>query len=245
MENVNETVAGKAFHVLAGFGDSIMKGVILRKTTAEGRPEYELTKQSILERCGKLLGIDTVNYARFGCTAPMGSKLVERYGMRLNDEQTVLIGYGGNDSDYDWEDIADHPDDIHHPKTSMFDFVRSYHQIINRIRQSGATPVMLTMPPMDADRYFNFFTRNLSDWHRSNILKWLGGSTKQISLGHELYNKQLYAIAQQENVRILDVTTDLMAKSDWADYLCADGIHPNEKGQICLAETIANQLRVA
>ena len=243
MEQENSTVMETAKRMLAGFGDSIMKGVMLRRTTAEGHPEYELSKQSVIERCGELLGIDAVNYARFGCTAPMGEKLVDRYQARLSPEQIVLIGYGGNDSDYDWDTIAEYPLDQHLPKTEMSSFVQSYKHIIARVREAGATPVMLSMPPMDADRYFDFFTRNLSDWHKQNILSWLGGSTAHISTGHELYNLQLYKIAREEQVPIVDITTDFLAARNYQDYLCVDGIHPNEKGQERMAEIIVKQLQ--
>ncbi len=229
--------------MLAGFGDSIMKGVMLRNAAKEGRPEYELSKRSIIDRCGEQLGMPVSNFARFGCTAPMGEKLVERYGERLSEGETVLIGYGGNDSDYDWESIADHPEDTHQPRTRMEDFVAAYHRIINRIRSAGAIPVMLSMPPMDADRYFRFFTRNLSDWHKNNILSWLGGNTAPIVSGHELYNLALYNIAQQEQVRILDITSGFLSERVYDSYLCDDGIHPNEAGQARMSSFIVSQLR--
>ena len=229
--------------MLAGFGDSIMKGVMLRSALKEGRPEYELSKQSIIDRCGEQLGVPVSNFARFGCTAPMGEKLVERYESRLNAGETVLIGYGGNDSDYDWDAIADHPTDTHLPRTRMEDFVAAYHRIIDKIRKAGATPVMLSMPPMNADRYFRFFTRNLSDWHKKNILSWLGGSTAPITSGHELYHLALYKIAADEQVRILDITSGFLTGRNYDAYLCEDGIHPNEAGQACISKLIVSQLR--
>lgn len=229
--------------MLAGFGDSIMKGVMLRSALKEGRPEYELSKQSIIDRCGQQLGEPVSNFARFGCTAPMGEKLVERYESRLNAGETVLIGYGGNDSDYDWDAIADHPDDTHLPRTCMEDFVAAYHRIISRIREAGAKPVMLSMPPMDAERYFRFFTRNLSDWHKKNILSWLGGSTAPIITGHELYNLALYKIANEQHVPIVDITSGFLTERMFDAYLCDDGIHPNEAGQARISKLIVSQLR--
>lgn len=229
--------------MLAGFGDSIMKGVMLRSALKEGRPEYELSSKSIIDRCGEQMGVPVSNFARFGCTAPMGEKLVERYESRLDADETVLIGYGGNDSDYDWEAIADHPDDTHLPRTRMEDFMAAYHHIIDKVRQAGAVPVMLSMLPMDADRYFRFFTRNLSDWHKKNILRWLGGSTAPIVTGHELYNIALYKIAQKEQVRILDITSGFLDGPTCEAFLCDDGIHPNEAGQARISQLIVSQLQ--
>ncbi|MBP5477674.1 MAG: SGNH/GDSL hydrolase family protein [Paludibacteraceae bacterium] len=229
--------------MLAGFGDSIMKGVMLRSAIKEGHPEYELSKRSIIDRCGELLGESVSNFARFGCTAPMGERLVERYESRLSEGETVLIGYGGNDSDYDWEAIADHPGDTHLPRTRMEDFVAAYHRIINRIRNAGAIPVMLSMPPMDADRYFRFFTRNMSDWHKKNILTWLGGNTALIVSGHKQYDMALYNIAQEEQVRILDIKSGFLSECAYDSYLCDDGIHPNEAGQARMSSFIVSQLR--
>ncbi|MCR4664688.1 MAG: SGNH/GDSL hydrolase family protein [Paludibacteraceae bacterium] len=229
--------------MLAGFGDSIMKGVMLRSAVKEGRPEYELSKQSIIERCGQQLGTPVSNFARFGCTAPMGEKLVDRYESRLNPDETVLIGYGGNDSDYDWEAIADLPDDMHLPRTPLDTFIAAYRNIISKIRHAGAIPVMLTMPPMDAERYFNFFTRNLSDWHKKNILSWLGGTTDTIIKGHNIYNDAIRQIADEQNVRLLDITSDFNNLQSINSMLCNDGIHPNEDGQAYITNLIVSQLK--
>ena len=229
--------------MLAGFGDSIMKGVVLRRLREDGKPEYELTDRSLVERCAQRLGVPAANYARFGCTAAMGEKMVERYEDRLHAGQNVLLCYGGNDSDYDWQSIADQPHTVHEPKTLLDDFIKAYKGIIERIRLKGATPFIMSLPPMDANRYFGFVTRNLSATQRGNVLDWLHGTTDQIIAGHERYNQTVRQIAAENGVHLLDGSLPLAEGQSVSDYLCQDGIHPNDAGLSLLADSLAGQLR--
>lgn len=229
--------------MLAGFGDSIMKGVVLRRLREDGKPEYELTAQSLIERCAQRLGVTAANYARFGCTAPVGEKMVERYEDRLQTGQNVLLCYGGNDSDYDWQSIAEQPHSAHEPKTVLTDFIEAYKRMIERIRHKGATPFIMSLPPMDANRYFEFVTRNLTELQRGNVLAWLNGTTDRIIAGHELYNQTVRQIAADQGVCLLDGSLHIGAGQSASDYLCADGIHPNDAGLTLLADSLAGQLR--
>ena len=229
--------------MLTGFGDSIMKGVVLRSSKVEANPHYELSSLSLIERCGKLLGLQTNNYSRFGCTASVGEKLLTRYENNLDSNHLVLLEYGGNDSDYNWKEIADDPLTEHKPNTVLDDFISAYRRMIDKVKAIGATPVMLSLPPMDADRYFHFFTRNWTEQQKQNVLTWLGGSTTHITTGHELYNMTITNIARQAGVSLIDLTTDLLLTRDYEKYLCEDGIHPNAACLNRLAESIANQLR--
>ena len=199
--------------------------------------------QSIVDLCGRKLGTSTTNYARVGGTAPLGEQMVERYEERLNNNQIVLIGYGGNDSDYEWSAIAVSPEGEHHPRTSLNDFVCAYTRIIERVRSAGATPVLLSMPPVDGDRYFHFFSRYWTDEERENVMNWLGGNTASIATEHQRYNITMSKIAQEQGVQMVDITTDFLNTRDYSDYLDEDGIHPNEKGQRRIADLIVEHLQ--
>ena len=227
--------------MITAFGDSIVKGVLLQ-SNPDGTHEYGVSNESIVDLCGRKLGISTLNYARFACTAPLGERMVERYESRLNPEQIVLIGYGGNDSDYNWSAIAAHPEEEHHPRTNLTEYVNAYTHMIQRVRSAGAIPVLLSMPPMDGEKYFQFFSKYWTEEEKENVLKWLGGSTTHITTSHELYNITTWKIAQEQHVPMIDITTDFLNRRDYPTYLCEDGVHPNKKGQERIADLIVEQL---
>lgn len=204
--------------MLTAFGDSIVKTVDL---------------------CGQKLGISTLNYARMGATAPQGEQLIERYKLLLKPNQIVFIGYGLNDCAYDWTAIAAFPNQEHYPRTSLREYKEAYTRIIETVRGTGAVPVVLSLPPMDADRYFHFFSRYWTEEEKENVLQWLGGSTTHIAQEHELYNTTTWKIAQEQGVQVIDIKNDLLADGDYLQYLSEDGIHPNEKGQAKIADLIA------
>lgn len=66
----------------------------------------------------------------------------------------LLLEYGGNDSDYDWPQIAAAPKEEHFPKTMLSVFERAYGELISLGRSLGMQPVIMTLPPIDAQKYF-------------------------------------------------------------------------------------------
>lgn len=229
--------------MLTALGDSIIKGVVLNNdANLSGMRRYQVSSQTITDRCGQLLNTDIINLGKFGCTAPLGLKIAQNNAQKLEQSKYVLVEYGGNDSDYCWQQIADDPQGLHLPHTSIREFIAAYHSILASIVAAGAIPVMLSLPPMDADRYFNFFSQGWNQQQKENVISWLGGSTSHISAGHELYNMTAFKIANQENVRIIDITSDFLADRNYSEYLCEDGIHPNELGQARIADMIVREM---
>ena len=134
-----------------------------------------------------------------------------------------------------WQAIADCPDSEHHPKTPLRIFEKTYARVINKVRERGYTPLIMSLPPMNAQQYFNFFTSNFNDTQKSNVLKWLHGSVNTIWAGHELYNDAVKRVASATDCVLIDCTTTL---GDGKNYLCDDGIHPNLAGQSKIASII-------
>lgn len=224
---------------LAALGDSIIRGVILK---AEGlRERYTLSDKNIVDRCGEGLDSEVVNLGKMGCTIEAGERILDKSISRLEGAKYVLLEYGGNDSDYDWRAIAQSPKEAHLPRTPLHTYESAYERVIHKVRQAGCTPLVLSLPPMDAERYFQFFTTGMSDEQKRNILGWLSGSTNTIMSGHELYNVATWKVAQRTGAQWIDITSDLLIGHQYRRYLCDDGIHPNEQGQarICSRLCIA------
>lgn len=226
---------------LVALGDSIIKGVLVR---SEGeRSRYSLADKSIVECCAEKLGGESLNLGKMGCTIEAGERILDRYLDKMSGAQYVLLEYGGNDSDYNWQEIAESPEKEHFPRTRLEVFEEVYERVICKIKEIGAIPLVLSLPPMDAERYFAFFSQKWEDGFRANVMRWLGGSTNTIMSGHELYNLATMRIAQRTGAQWIDVTSGLLKEHNFRAYLCDDGIHPNERGQRMIAEAVLQSLR--
>ena len=226
---------------LVALGDSIIKGVLVQ---SEGeRSRYSLADKSIVECCAEKLGGESLNLGKMGCTIDAGERILNRYLDKMSGAQYVLLEYGGNDSDYNWQEIAEAPEKEHFPRTRLEVFEQVYERVINKIKELGAIPLVLSLPPMDAERYFAFFSQKWEDGFRANVMRWLGGSTNTIMSGHELYNLATMRIAQRTGAQWIDVTSGLLKGHNFRAYLCDDGIHPNERGQRMIAEAVLQSLR--
>ena len=226
---------------LVALGDSIIKGVLVR---SEGeRSRYSLADKSIVECCAEKLGGESLNLGKMGCTIEAGERILDRYLDKMSGAQYVLLEYGGNDSDYNWQEIAESPEKEHFPRTRLEVFEEVYERVICKIKEMGAIPLVLSLPPLDAERYFAFFSQKWEDGFRANVMRWLGGSTNTIMSGHELYNLATMRIAQRTGAQWIDVTSGLLKEHNFRAYLCDDGIHPNERGQRMIAEAVLQSLR--
>jgi len=148
------------------------------------------------------------------------------------------MNFGGNDSDFLWQEISAAPDALHEPRTPIDIFEQTYLKLIGHVRQCGLTPILLNLPPVDHVRYFAWISRELN---ADNILKWLGGSSEFIYRWHEQYNVAVHKIAQTANVKLIDIRSAFLQRRDYHKCLSDDGIHPNEKGHTLIAETVLRQ----
>ncbi len=226
---------------LVALGDSIIKGVLVQY---EGeRSRYSLADKSIVECCAEKLGGESLNLGKMGCTIEAGERILDRYLDKMSGARYVLLEYGGNDSDYNWQEIAEAPEKEHFPRTRLEVFEEVYERVVCKIKQMGAIPLVLSLPPMDAERYFAFFSQKWEDGFRANVMRWLGGSTNTIMSGHELYNLATMRVAQHAGAQWIDVTSGLLKDHNFRAYLCDDGIHPNERGQRMIAEAVLDAIK--
>ncbi len=226
---------------VCAFGDSVMKGIVADKDSSAGRGlKYRISEMGFAERCRRNLNIGVENFARFGGVVSQGTRLVERYKEKIKECDFVLFEFGGNDCDHDWGAIAENPDEVHRPKTPMQQFMEIYSAMIDTVKSLGSTPVLLSLPVLDPNRFFNFVTQGLN---RSNVLKWLGGTVLSIERWHEMYNMAVFRLGAMKRVPVIDITSVFLEKKDYSDYICDDGIHPNEKGHGLIERAIMEFLQ--
>ena len=116
---------------------------------------------------------------------------------------------------------------------------KTYARIIGKVRQAGLTPIVMSMPAMDAERYYQFFTSVFSDEEKRNVSRWLKNGAEAIWAGHELYNDAIKRVAAATDAMLVDVSK---AFSQPDKYLCIDGIHVNAMGQTKIAAAIAHAI---
>ena len=214
------------------WGDSVMKGVVYD----ENKSKYTLLSENGADKASRKLGLRLFNRSRMGCTVTKGLQLLKKDLQRPEAAcDAALIEFGGNDCDYDWAQVAAHPEQDHQPKTPLPLFIAQLRDMIDLVRQKGMQPVMMTLPPLHAQRYFDFFTRNgLSG---DSILRWLG-DVQHIYRWHERYNAAVMRVAQECGCPLADVRDAFLAEPDYRDLLCADGIHPNAKGHALMESVL-------
>lgn len=232
---INENNQMNTTKVVA-LGDSVTRGVILAEPN-----RYSLAEHSYLDIVSRSLDLQVSNYGRFGATIEMGEEMIRRHSDEISASGYTLIEYGGNDCDFDWMKIADSPMEDHAPKTKLKDFKERYVDIINKIRELGSCPIIISLPPILPVPFFSFVSRSMTDEQKANVISWLGGSTDIISRWHESYNRALFMIAQETQTPIIDITSPFDTfRGDIASLYCPDGIHPNDEGHRMIAATIIN-----
>lgn len=222
-------------NMICTFGDSIMRGIVTKEKDETGKPKYTISDNGFVNRCEQTLGVTIQNFACYGSTTSHGMKYIDRHEKSIEDAKYVVFEFGGNDCDHNWKEVSDAPLEAHYPKIMPSVFVQQYEALINRVRNMDCQPVILSMPLIDPDKFFDFLSSGLN---RDNILSWLGGRTMRLYQWHEMYNVHLFKMARRLQVPIIDITTPFLNQGNYTDYLCDDGIHPNEKGHALIADTV-------
>lgn len=125
---------------------------------------------------------------------------------------------------YDWKAIAANPNGKHEPQIDLVAYKALYSNKIAQARARGMEPVLVSLPIMDENRYFASITRGMSMQERKNLLYWLGGRTERLRNIHALYNLALFRLASVQCVHIIDITSPMLACSDFDRLLEQDGV---------------------
>lgn len=225
---------------IVSFGDSVMKGIVTEKDmdSQEVQSRYVITEYAFTSLCAKRLGAKISNYGRFGNNVRRGLRDVQRYYSQMKAAQYALLEFGGNDSNHDWKAISENPEGEFKPETTLETFRSCYSEMIDLVKSSGCSPVILSLPPVEPDRFFKNLCRGFCRRQVQNVLRWLGGNVNPISNWHEMYNLELYRIASEHNIPVIDITSCFLSRRDYAEYLCDDGMHPNERGHRLIADVL-------
>ena len=216
------------------WGDSVAKGVIFD----DRRNRYAISKQTAVKQVSDALGTEIVNRSKMGRTITEGFLTMQTDLEKGLVCDVGVIEFGGNDSDFYWDQISSAPGRHFESKTPIGLFAQKLREMIAFLKQRGIRPVLMTLPPVNASRYFDFITRNLNP---ANILKWLG-TRETIYRFHEQYSAVIAEIARETGCVMIDLRGAFAAQADDPSLLCMDGVHPNDKGQALIGRTVLNAI---
>ena len=211
------------------FGDSILRGVLLNP----GDKKYYFSKNIDWTYIENALDVKIENRSKMGCDIIKGKKFIENYIQEGNRPDFVLVEYGGNDSDYDWKKVANAPSRDYKPNTSLETFERTLSEIINILRDAQIQPVLMSLPPVIPNRYFEWITRN--GLNKDNLLYFLG-DVGVIYRRQEMYSNMIIKVAAAKNVPLVDVREVFLKVQDYPYYMCEDGVHPNSAGHKLISD---------
>ena len=217
-------------------GDSISKGVIFDET----KNKYIVLPENYVNTISSKLKGSIKNISKFGSTITRGINKLEKYICKENPD-IVLIEYGGNDCAFNWDEVAENPDANHLPQTELRKFETSLHETIELLKNIKIIPVLMTLPPLNANMYFEWVSKN-NPLTQSNILKWLG-SVPEIYSWQERYSSVITKVAEETQTKLVDVRSAFLKYPEFTNFICRDGMHPNREGHKVIADKIIDYIK--
>ena len=217
------------------FGDSILKGAI-----CDDAMRLHLRKSHSYPYLSDA-GFQVYNKAKIGSTIVNGEKAVNQYFDFIERNTTVLMGFGGNDSSFDWKTMFFDPDTEKTPNVAPDQFVSVYTDTIKKIQSTGATVIISNLPPIDAERHFEWISTQGPSWA---IMEWLG-DIGMLYRWHEMYNRLVEQIAEKTGCKLLDIRSPFLSNHNFKKLIGKDGMHPTEEGYDLIDKVIAENIVTA
>ena len=208
------------------FGDSIGKGVI----TDGGK--IEVLKNSAVSLFEENMGVEIQNRSVYGQSLKRiyDRAIIDNY---LNEIDTTcknvaVIELGGNDADFNWRKVSLNPNENHESNTSIKDFSKMYHEVIEKLMMAGVKVITCTIVPIDSERFFNNVIGALAD--KNKVLEFFKGDFNTIHRHQEMFNNEILKNSYRYGIPVIDLRRKFLESNEFENLMCRDGIHPNLKG---------------
>ena len=221
---------------ISAYGDSILKGAV---TGTDSGHLFNIIEDSSLVLASKALGFELNNQSVFGSIVSKTQRRLNRDIEKGIFSDLAIIESGGNDCDYDWTQVSSFPDEKHLPRTTLEDFIQKISEMVDVCRKNKITPLIMTMPPLVRDRWYNHILHGQDE---NAVLKILNDNPDRLYQNHELYNISLVEYAFKNSVQIVDMRKEMLLSENYRNLMCLDGIHPNEKGYKFMSEIWIREL---
>ncbi len=219
---------------IAVFGDSLMKG-----TLPDAQLRYHF-HTDLFEAPLAGLHAEVTNKSVFGATSRKGVTLVQRDLARGHRYDWALVEYGGNDCNYDWPDVAAHPEQDHDPVVLADEFRANMTAIVQMLREAGIRPIFTTLPPIDEVKYLACIDHNGAS--AAGVMQWLG-DVRRIYRTQERYSGLVRTIAAELDVPCADPRERFLDGGDPHALNADDGIHLSEEGYRLFYGALIEQVR--
>ena len=221
---------------ISAYGDSILKGAV---TGTDSGHLFDIIEDSSLVLASKALGFELNNQSVFGSIVSKTQRRLNRDIEKGIFSDLAIIESGGNDCDYDWTRVSSFPDEKDLPRTTLEDFIQKISEMVDVCRKNKITPLIMTMPPLVRDRWYNHILHGQDE---NAVLKILNDNPDRLYQNHELYNISLVEYAFKNSVQIVDMRKEMLLSENYRNLMCLDGIHPNEKGYKFMSEIWIREL---
>lgn len=209
-------------------GDSLLKGIYYDDV----KNRHTILKNSGIERL-KQDGYNISNDTKFGLTTTKALEILKRDINELKQYDEVYIELGGNDCNYDWDQVSIDPTLNHLPVTPIDIYEEALYEIIDFLRSYQIKPILVSLPPLD---YLKFYSFIIKDRNEENILKFL--KTKEHIYQHQKsYNDVVYKVSRKKKVDYMPLREMFLDRVDFINFICKDGMHLTEDGQEVIYES--------
>lgn len=212
------------------YGDSILKGAVTG--TGSGNL-FDVLEENGLSIAAKTLQFELNNQSVFGNIVTKGIRKLRREIDRGVISDLAIIESGGNDCDYDWNIVCESPTEFHNPRVPLDDFIKTIDEMVGICRQNKITPLLMTMPPLVEDWWFEHLCKNFNEQGVRDFTKNMPSVLYQ---NHEIYNFAILKYCRENNVQFVDMRFEILKTGHYRNFMCRDGIHPNYEGHKFMAQ---------
>ncbi len=228
----------KRFNTIGIWGDSILKGIIFDENLKKYIPLKYCAVQILKDH---FTDIEIKNHARFGNVITKGEAMIRKSIETGTVPDLAIIEFGGNDCDFNWSEVSADFQSEHFPNTTVELYREKMTNIVSMLKHNGSFPVIMNLPPISSDRYFDWFCQD-KHTDAQRVLTWLR-EKNVIYRTQERYSHIADITAKDLNIPLMDIRNVFLGIRDYSEYLCIDGIHLNEKGQAMLGNTMIDELK--
>ena len=114
--------------------------------------------------------------------------------------------------------------------------------MLQKLRDQSVQPVLMTLPPIDAQRYLDFLCR--AGRSKERIMAWLG-DIQHIYRHQERYSDTVAQVAYETGTPIIRVRESFLREKHLPGLISPDGIHLTMEGYTKMFDTLAGWLRQA
>lgn len=209
------------------FGDSIGKGIF-----SDGG-QYSVMQDSAVSLFEREYGIKTDNRSAFGQSMKRlyTRGVFDRFLSCIDEgkENVVVIELGGNDSDFNWKEVAENPEKEHSSLTGVKEFSQIYGEVIKKMKARGVKIVTCTIVPISSERFFDNVIGKIAD--KSKVLEFFKGDMGTIHRHQEMFNNEILKNSYIFGSEVIDLRRRFLDTNEFENIMCLDGIHPNFMGQ--------------